>query len=516
MQRILSLQLTDDSLSALLAGVGDGQLNIISEASQAIDPDKLAVIREFYSLSGSPSSINSNEDEEQGDEAADSEMAEISDAFSWLSAQMKECLSQIEGGWDRSILVVPANHTLTLNLELPFSHPRQIERIIELEVQDRVPFSTENFFIHSKALTPLENGSFDIHVTLIPKLYVEKLMAVCKEVDLDPPIITTHDQIPVGVFELFPELTEKNTTVIIDADDCLYTSSYLADSVRSSSLIPLPPQNGTGKSVQERKAVALRNHQRVFLSLEKRYKDSFSSIVVFSDDLQFSNMAAEIFKQSVKQYPLADIQPLKEKSFSTALSLLLAASTAKGKLLCNLRAGRYAYRPQIKELIQASKKLIVPFVALLICLSISLSVIYGVRSYRISALSETLSEQAAKVLPSVSIPPGSEISTLRARYGQLNRQLNESSAALRISPLQTVVELAQIFRSDKSVEIRRLRIYGDKIDVEGEAPDYESVDKMKSKLKRKRDYFCRVNKDETTPGPGNSKRFKFQISLCSK
>jgi len=70
-------------------------------------------------------------------------------------AKLLDTVSSIENQWTAVSVIIPPHDHLALNLNLPFGDAKNLNRIVDLEVQDVVPFELDDFLVQYAPLGPI-------------------------------------------------------------------------------------------------------------------------------------------------------------------------------------------------------------------------------------------------------------------------------------------------------------------------------------------------------------------------
>jgi hypothetical protein len=134
----------------------------------------------------------------------------------------------------------------------------------------------------------------------------------------------------------------------------------------------------------------------------------------------------------------------------------------------------------------------------------------------LSSLEATLRDQITSTIPGMAALPGEELSTLKNQIQNLQAQLQDLDSPSERSALDILTDIAKYVPLSSDVSIRKVSIKGDRVVIEGTAPDYSAVDKIEKGLRRRKQLFCRLRREQASSGGAVSQRgFLFDLRICS-
>jgi hypothetical protein len=134
-----------------------------------------------------------------------------------------------------------------------------------------------------------------------------------------------------------------------------------------------------------------------------------------------------------------------------------------------------------------------------------------VRDYRIASTENAISSHVSAVLPGLTLPKGKEIAILQGRIGVLHKELETLGSATKYSPLSIFRTLSELFPKGQDLEVDHIEIRGDRVVVEGSAPNYKTIERVKKDLLD--DISISEVKDETRTARQRRIAFTFTIRL---
>ncbi|MBX7145179.1 MAG: hypothetical protein K1X79_12060 [Oligoflexia bacterium] len=472
-EHVLSIDTTIDPPTAVLVGLEDGRVGI----------------SEIHELGvGAFDSTNEN-----------------------ASTNLKSALERIKKPFHNTVLLVPSQEYLSMNVELPFSNPKSIEKVIDLEVQDQLPFDGSDFVLHYHPVGTLPTGSHDVHVGLLPTESLRRTLATCKAAGCEPLIVSTNSGILGALDQLRPQLLPDTAVVILPRAQDVAIALFVAGKVCSDRVIPRRLSKGT----QALEPGILHDLRLTVAAWEKRYKCKVNKALLIgvSDCAPFEQTLA---------IPVSPLSPQElvgssdDRTISAGMAAIFARDNAPPVPLTNFRTRQFSYRPQLAELLLGLRQLIPFSIGLLVLVLIALSATYAFREQRISRVQAAMRQQITESVPSLSLPQGHELDALEGETRRLEQQLQSLGSLSALSPLDYLTEITGDLPLASGVTVTRVKIEGNRLRVEGSAPGYTEIEKIERFLKRKKNVYCKIRKDSTNAAPGkpNSRGYTLDITLC--
>lgn len=497
MAPVLCIDISSSPAYGVLVEFTDKKVKIVEKHSQELGTLPLPS-RDWEENSEPDSSERSDAPEENGGKS------EFAQNFQTL-------LNAFSHEWTRSLLIVPPHRSLALNLELPFGNAKSISKILELEVQDKIPFSTEEFLLSATPLGVLGAGQFDVHVGLTPRPYVSSLLSEVSSETFEPALITVPSSVLNAVHFLAPSYCSENSAVVYGRPEGLAISFTVNGEARTGRLIPLPAPNGIPDGERLQKVYA--EAKLALAACERRYNMTFDKVYLMGE-VANSRALQQMLGRETEDLPIRDLIPNCPSEYSlAALGSVFAQDKSPPPLLNNLRTGDFAFRPQFRELISGLKRLTFAATTTLVSVTLCLLLTYWIRDYRLTQLQDAMSTQVERIIPAADVSHGGELEFVQGLYGRLNAQLKEIGSATKISAAEALAQLAQDFRRFTSLEVSRLNVTGEIITIQGYAPNYGKVEEFQRRLGRKKDFYCDIG-DKTTAAGSKKVGFDFRLTLC--
>ncbi len=460
---------------------------------------------------------------ETSDESTVSEQPPSSDTDKTDSTVLKNesplrsLIQTIKTPWDNSILVIPTPSYLSLNIELPFHDSRSLNRVINLEVQDLVPFQMEEFIAEHHTVCATGDKQYDIHVGLLPKDYMRSVVNSCKEANFDPLIITTPISAAAAIYQIAPEYFARDSVTLL-ADYPNFSMISCVNGVIKGDRILSPSNDLIGKNSSDFNPSEVITQTKIsIMSLERSIGRRFARIYLLGNSLSPHSLQQAIGRD-VEKINTAELVKADTTNLNlAALATLYAQDTDAPSIFTNFRVREFSYSPQLKELIVGVKRLLPYIMATILLLLFVTGLTYYTRSLKLSKMRSAIHDQISTIIPSLSVVDGNEVTALQTENASLEKQLQSLGSLSKYSALEALLEITQDVPVSSGISVNRLNISDDKITLDGQAPDYSALEKIERSLKRKSDVYCKIKKEAAAASGGvigNKRGFTFTIRTC--
>lgn len=438
-------------------------------------------------------------------------------ASSAPSDSLRAVLNSIRTPWTSSILVLAPTDYLSLNLDLPFSSNRDLDKVVDSEVQDLVPFELENYLLHYRALGPRApsragekaSESHDVHVGLLPRAVVGSTLALCKQAGFEPFMVST----PAGVLDAVAYLGNgsipQDSAIVFARDQYLSVVVLFGGRARVDRVIDLRLLSSTDTT-------ALARELRLTLATaQQRYDRPIERLLWLGSAPPFE--LGEHLGLPVTMLPAPELVKAADDSTAIAcLASVFAQDLTPPPILTNFRVREFSYSPQLRELMRGLRSVVPYALAAALIAILSAIGLYTLREHRIGKLQDALYAEVKKAVPDLEAARGVELDALEGANRKLEQELSNLGSLSAMSPLDYFAEISSDLPLSSGVTVTRVKIEGNKMRVDGTAPDYTAMEKIERALKRKKDIYCRIRKDTTAtvPGKPNVRGFSFDIVLC--
>jgi hypothetical protein len=485
---ILSLDLSSPVIKAAVVAVNGNNLQILEKHETTT---KYPIFRSSTAAAG---------------EAADQFAPTATET---LAVELNKILKEVKTPWRSAVVSIPYEQGLSINLSLPFKDPRQIQKVLPLEVQDMIPFEVDDFHLATTldvAANEDEVGC-DVRVDLAKKETLKSLLSSLDEVGVDPRVISFPTGALATLLDVAPNYFANNCAILNSCDSGTTILVVVGGAPRAARNLPVPKNEAECAEILKEARLFLGHAERRYdVSLEKVYLiggvfNPFQVKEILGHEFEFLNIHE--FIKTYKNNEDSDICPL----------LAYQASIPHFLTQANFRTGEFQFRPKMKELV-AGLKTIIPYgVFFVACLFTTVAGTYLANISKIEGLESAVKERIQKTIPNLSTIPGQELSAITAKISEIESQLKELGSLAALSPLEAFLVISEDLPDNLGVVINELSIKETKLSIKGTVPDYGTLDKIEKALKEKSSRYCEVSAAESSGSSGKENTVGFQLNL---
>jgi hypothetical protein len=526
MQSILGIDFSAEPCELCLVAAEGGRLQVTArstvELSVFSDIRRLCTVELAPILSSfkQPSKGGGSLDETATTDESRTLSDNTRDALDKLSAALKA----LNGEWTSSVVILPAHDHVSLNLNLPFNDTKMLERVIDMEVQDVVPFELNEFSVQPTALGHYARGDtslsaeadppYDIHVGLLPRTFVANVLALCKAVGVEPNVMTVPSSAVASVFHLGPTYFTSNSAVILQRAD-QYAIAVLVNgqvrvekTLRASELLPASPH---AEPSAERRPVytALK---LLLAASERRYGTKVEKLFFLGTDTS-DPLLQQVLGRPVEPLSTGDFLTNADGSVSiAALSTVFARDNGAPAALSNFRSREFSFTPKLAEFIRAlagARRQLINAVLSVVVLTAG---VFLAREYNLARSREKLVEQIRTVIPDFDPGEADVRAALIRAEAKLSDELGVLGPIAKVTPLDALLEIMRLLPTDNGVTITSIKVTSKRnAQITGITPQLSTIETVKEALSKGRgDVFSKVT---AAPGAPSGSRYNFTVEL---
>ena len=437
--------------------------------------------------------------------------------------ELRRAIQSFEPVWSAASVILPQFEHLALNLDLPFGDPRNLDRIVDLEVQDVVPFELDEFFIQYSPLGPVVKGAptastvpangaqFDVHIGILPRQLVRNVLEVCKAAGLEPNILTVPSSAVGAAFHLGQDFFTTNSALIYNRGDEYVLALYINGEVRversiyaSQILSAVTPEKREEGLQHIFTAIKL-----LLASSERRYNTSIERVYLLGRDVKNPN-SQQVFGRPLQGLAFKDLIKTEEAQVGLApLSTIFAHDDAAKAPLSNFRSREFSFTPRIGEFLRALGGTRRYAARALTAVGIALAIIYASREFALTSARNTLLEQIKKVIPSFSSEPTTIRENLMKAENKLADELGAFGSRASISPSDAFLDIIKTLPDSSEIAVSSLKVSGIRAQIAGSASDLAATERFQKALSARKDIFSKVDGKSSRSGA----RFNFTIDI---
>lgn len=254
----------------------------------------------------------------------------------------KTCLASFDG-----------SSTLFTPLELPFSEKKKIEPVLPLQIQDVVPFDTDEFLFEPTVMQELGNNQYEVLVAYTNEKNVDFAINFLKGAGCDPKTLSPKASALVGIAFVLPKIFESNCVLI--------SSSAVAVFINGNTAIlrDLPEFHEPDELLTYVKGLIAETYQKTKTTVEQLYYAGSENVANYLSD----NLDTAVQSLPLSHFVSAESDlEVESNQLDWAIGLLareakfLVGSKNKSLPSLNFRKGKYVYRAFFVDLVRNLKE----------------------------------------------------------------------------------------------------------------------------------------------------------------
>lgn len=430
--------------------------------------------------------------------------------------------SLFKSEWHGATLLIPPEGYLSLNLKLPFGDSKTLAKVIAMEVQDVLPLEGDSLLLGHRIVGALGAHDFDVHVGALARTRVAAIVQQCRAQQVEPVVIAPATAALGALLQLFPEKFEGDGALIFFGIHYVALIVSLGGKPRIDRIIPYlqvtePYRNGAtpepSAGLRVDAGVAFEVNATIAMA-EQKYGKTLTHLWVLGVPREEHTLRT-LLQREVEIVTLEELLPGVPPGIAfAALAATYAQDIKAPEPIANFRTKEFAYSPQLSEMI-SGLRLIRPYLLALLFVAVVVPLaVFQLRSYRLERMRAEIHARVQRILKDKPVEIGKELDLLGAQNAKLGQQLADLGSPTGLSPLDAWLEISQDLPTNPGVVVRKLTMRGNKITIEGSAPDYAAGDQIERALKKKRNVYCRMKKETLAASGGKGPGFSFDIWLC--
>jgi hypothetical protein len=440
-------------------------------------------------------------------------------------SELRRAVAELPTIWTATSVILPQNDFLSLNLDLPFADAKNLDRIIDLEVQDVVPFELEPFFVQYAPLGAVSDSSgsaktlsgqqFDVHVGILPRVIVKNVLDICKEAGLEPNILTVPSSAIGAVYKLANEFVTSNSAIVYNRGDeyciavCINGEVRVERSVYASQILSAVSPERRQENLQH----IFTALKLILASAERRYKTKVDKVYLLGRQVK-GTTAHQLFGRPLEGLPLDDILKSSDGQVGiSALSAVFAQDDALTTPLSNFRSREFSFTPRVAEFIRAlmgTKRLVLRS---LVGVALAAAIVFGARAYLISSYEQELIARIRKVIPVFPEQPERVRENLMDAVNKVSEELGALGSRAKVTQAEAFVEVVKSIPTNGEIAVTSIRVSGVRIQISGNAAELSPIERFIKVLDARKDIFSKV--EYTTTRTGNRFNLSVTITLAS-
>ncbi len=427
---------------------------------------------------------------------------------------IRKTIENLNSSWTNAIVIAPSEKYLSINLELPFSDNRQIQKVLSLEVQDRVPFDVEELVLEHHVVGTLSDTGHDVHVGMTPRSSVKEVLGLCKQGEFEPLYLCTPMSALAAIHYIAPDYISPACAIVYARGPYIYVTLCLDHVARADRVIVRGELKRFAKDALD--DAPLTDLKLTLIAFESRYEKNLEKVYILGQGLQREELQ-QALGRNVEYLALEGLVKSEPGAANLAsIASVFALDEQAPPLLSNFRVQEFSYSPRLREVFLGLKKVAPYFFAALAALVIAVAGTMLANEFYVSRIRSKMTKEILELYPDAAQYPNQELDAFRGEMTRLQDQLKSLGSLSKLSPIDSLIALTKDFPRDAGATVRSVNIKNNRIEIEGTAPDYGTVDRIEKALNTKKDVYRRVKTDASQnnfAGGAGGLPFKIEIWL---
>ena len=412
---------------------------------------------------------------------------ELKDSFSasfHTEAELSAILKERSGDWKgaRIVVSIPGERFSQRLLHFPFSDRKRLEKALPFELEDSVPYDLDDVVIDHLVVGEIARdgkakGETPVLGIMLPKKVLRRQLDLLAAGGLDPQAIVPS---LIGLAAVSRMVRTEGVVLLIAGNDLCLKSGETVIAFRSFS-----PLSGTGGAAHTLKA------------LETTHGVQVEKVLVLTSEhaVGWENLGIAV-EHVLPEY--------NGKKAEEPVSLGIALS---GEI--NFRKDEYAYRLADEGSRKRKRTLIVAGVLAALLAASNLGVKLYVVQSGYGKLDREIKGIYGQLFPQEAMP-GDPLRYLRDKLANARKQFGVLGSGS--SALDAMRAVTEGIPKEVRVSFSEFNLEGDRLKLQGDAPTFESVDKIKAEL-LKVPSFGEVTVLDTRMGVDSKVKFRLDIKM---
>jgi len=411
---------------------------------------------------------------------------ELKDSFSTpfsTEAELVAVLKERSGDWAGAKIVasIPGERFSQRLLHFPFSDRKRLEKALPFELEDSVPYDLDDVVIDHLVVGDIAKdgkakGETPVLGIMLPKKVLRQQLDVLAAGGLDPQAIVPS---LIGLAAISRMVPTEGTVLLIAANDLCLKNNGTVIALRSFSA------QATGGAAHTLKALETAHGIQVekVLVLGREHPAGWADLGI-------------ALEQVAPEY--------NGKKAEEPVSLGLALS---GEI--NFRKGEYAFRLADEGTRKRKRTLIIAGVLAAMLAAANLGVKFTMVQAGYGKLDREIKGIYQQLFPQEPVP-GDPVRYLRDKLANARKQFGVLGTGS--SALDAMRAITEGIPKEVRVSFSEFNLEGDRLKLQGDAPSFESVDKIKAEL-QKVPQFGEVTVLDTRMGVDSKVKFRLDIKI---
>lgn len=454
-------------------------------------------------------------------QSENSEPAENGALISPTALALEKALEMTDAADASCMVSIPADQVSYRNIQIPFKDQKKIRQILPFELEALLPFPSDDMIcdFHPVKLPDAKDHT-DMIAAAAENTVIKSYLDILASFKIEPEIITVSGfpaalmltrfcNIPENCFFMDIEYARCTVFVIISGQICLIRS------------FPVNPNIGRNEAICADVQYTLAAFEEIFHPGINFYPDEIYISGYGAEDSGFEREAERILGIPVRRADLirdtaalikADPTTYSKTSAQMDAVYALALSEIEGLPVLNFRRGDFAPRRQWAEY----KKHIIRNSVLLLLVLVSAFLTLFMDTYSMEKKQKDLNRQIGDVFKSTFPNVTKIVDPLNQMRAALEEEKKKSlfpaESGRTVRSIDIFNEISRQIAPEIDVELAKLFIREDSVEISGETDTHNSVDEIKNRLE-KSPTFKEVTIASSVTEKDGRVRFRLRLEL---
>lgn len=393
-----------------------------------------------------------------------------------LPALLSRLVEPFEKTYQEAVVFVSSPHYHSLAIHLPFSDPKKVTQVLPGMIQDLLPFELDDFLTSPTVSKNGTSTSSYVHVGVIDKHSIEKTFLACKALKLDPVLIAPSTS---ALQALIPKDAAERVMIVVSDNETTNIGVFSNRRLIADRIVRSEPA-----------------------------KQIISSMLQTTPVEEVYWFGENCVLESARQLPM----PSSAREFLSVCGATLGALPDSNSLPVNFRVGKFRLLPRFGLLLRSlTKAKKAAFWALMVFVTL-----IAARFFTLNFSEDSLEDAIVEQVQSAGLSAGEDpAADLRNATLSLERQLQGLGSIQQLSPVEILAMVSKDIPSTAGVQIQVFEVKEGGVILEGTAPEYQSIERLKKEFDKKRSTYCSVRLSNVNDQRGR-KVFRFDLVICEK
>lgn len=395
-----------------------------------------------------------------------------------LAAILREKADAWSGA--RIVSAIPGRHFSQRTLTFPFADRKRIEKAVPFEFEDLVPFDLDDVVLDYLVIEsgPAKEPGARVLCMALPKAVLRQHLDLLREAGIEPQVVVPSFAGLAAVAKLLP--ADGTALLLNGRDACLVAG-------------------GTVRAIRSVTASSSGGVRQVLQAFETDLKERIERSVLLGADDETRALLADAGVATEQIAP-----ELGTRKVSDAGSLGAALVTG-----VNFRKGEFAFRVADEGARRRRRTLIIAAAAAAILFGVNIGVKMSIVRSGYGRLDAAIQDIYRETFPDAR-PGGDPVRQMRDKVAEAKRLFGALGAST--SALDVMKTVTDGIPPEIRVSFTEFLLEGERLRLQGEAPSFEAVDKIKAEFGKSR-LFTEVSVQDTRMGVDNKVKFRIEIKL---